>query len=139
MLMQHEILILMMPSLKKLLLRMFSVYVSREKRLVVLQIRSLLVREHRSDFLASLVDWMTQCQFSNTVLLSSCHRYGKRTQFFYSGFTPAKALKAKSSMFVEGWQEEDLGTSSKENDGLVTSVTTTFVIPGTATSAWTLN
>lgn len=27
------------------------------------------------DFLCQLVDWMKKCEFSKTVLLSSCHSY----------------------------------------------------------------
>jgi len=52
-----------------------ELYVSHEKQLVIFQIRSLLIKEYCTDFLNQLTQWIQNCLFAKTVLLTSCHSY----------------------------------------------------------------
>ncbi|XP_057369329.1 proteasome assembly chaperone 2-like [Daphnia carinata] len=52
-----------------------ELYISKEKKLVILQIRGLLIKEFCADFLAKLVDWIKICSFTKTILLSSLYNY----------------------------------------------------------------
>lgn len=87
-----------------------EVYMSREMKLAVLQIRSPVIQKRTKKFRQVLISWIKASGFSRTIVLSSCHAYQRddsqlRGSTLRYLVTPSMLKMSEEALKELGWLE----------------------------------